>query len=167
MQGNIGDGKTSIRIDQATGEIIVYPEGNPVGLIQMSSASGIFIADARFPSPGLFTVDRPNEKGWTVFSQDAFSFNLNLGSIVPSGISGSFLLSDLTLTGARGFGTDSRDLDLVYTSHGGLFLAGQRCAARTTCGGRPRWTPISGIDRRRTGQLEQPECGHTESNTGD
>jgi hypothetical protein len=91
------------------------PDGQPVGLFDIQSASGIFTGSARFPPAGLgFDIDTAMRKSWAAIPAGAFRTNFNLGLIAPPGLTKSFLLSDLTLTGSGGLGTPNRALDLVY-----------------------------------------------------
>jgi hypothetical protein len=72
--GATGDGKTSIYYDPATGEIGVEPDGLPVGLFDIKSASGLFTASALLPSGGLeFDVNGPERKSWAGYQSDVFS----------------------------------------------------------------------------------------------
>jgi hypothetical protein len=112
--GSSGDGKTSISYDVSTGEIVIQPDGQPVGLFDIQSASGIFIADARLPPGGLgLDVNTANRKSWAALQPSAFLADFSLGAIAPPGLTNNFLLNDLTLTGSGGFGTENRALDLL------------------------------------------------------
>jgi hypothetical protein len=110
-----GDGEPSIAYYAATGEFVIQPDGERVGLFDIQSAAGIFTANATFPPGGLgLDVNRADRKSWAAFSQSAFTANFSLGVIAAPNLQQSFLLNDLTFVGSGGFGTPSFNLDLVY-----------------------------------------------------
>jgi hypothetical protein len=113
--GADADGKASIGYDSATGAFSIRPDGQPVGLIQILSASSIFNAtNATFPTAGLFTANSAMEKGWADLPTGAVSTNFNLGNIAAPGLTSAFLLNDLTIELSGGFGTDPLPGNLVY-----------------------------------------------------
>jgi hypothetical protein len=139
--GAAGDGKTSISYDPATGEMGIQPDGLPVGLFDIHSASGLFTASALLPSGGLeFDVNGPDRKSWAGYQSDAFSANYSLGTIAPAGLTLQFLLSDLTVTGSGGFGTPNRNVDLVYP---GAMVVPAPTALDFDFGNHVRGTPIA------------------------
>jgi hypothetical protein len=114
-QGSIGDGRTSLAYFTDTGEMVVQPDGVFVGLFDIVSASGIFTADANLPANALVTINTQSRKSWSALNSFAFDTDFSLGLISPPGLSLDFLLNDLTVFASGGFGTPTRDLDLVYT----------------------------------------------------
>jgi hypothetical protein len=52
IEGFVGDGKTSISYDSATGAFVIQPDGQPVGQYRISSDSGIFNATSALIPPG-------------------------------------------------------------------------------------------------------------------
>jgi hypothetical protein len=117
--GAVDDGESSIVYDATSGVFSILPDGHSVGLFDIQSASGIFTASAMFPPAGLgFEVDTATRKSWAALPAAAFSGNFSLGLIAAPGLTKSFLLNDLTLTGSGGFSTPNRALDLVYRTDG-------------------------------------------------
>jgi serralysin len=110
------DGRTSIQYDARTGEFTIEPDGTPVGLFDIRSASGIFNATAvTFPNPGLgLNVDTASRKFWAALPAQAVNSDFSLGVIADPGLQQAFLLNDLTLTVSNGFGTANHLADLVY-----------------------------------------------------
>jgi hypothetical protein len=114
--GVVGDGEASIAYVAVTGEMIIQPDLEPIGLFDIVSASGIFMANATLPPRGLgLDVNTANRISWAALRDNALISNFSLGMVGPSGLSQAFLLNDLTLTGSGGFGTPTLILDLVYT----------------------------------------------------
>jgi hypothetical protein len=98
-----------------TGEIVLKPDGSPIGLFELQSASSIFINEATFPPQELIpNVDTADRKRWVTQPITGVSADFSLGSIAPAGLTLSFLLNDLTLQAGGGFGTGTHDADLVY-----------------------------------------------------
>lgn len=113
--GAVGDQKTSIQYDAATGNFTLQPDSQAVGLFQILSASGIFSSNATLPPGGLgFDVNSATEKSWAALPASAVNADFNLGNIAAANLTQAFLLGDLTLVGSGGFGTANRDFDLVY-----------------------------------------------------
>jgi hypothetical protein len=115
-EGAAGDGKTSISYDSATGAFGIQPDGQPVGLFDIRSATSIFNSTpATLPPGGLgLDVNTAARKSWAALPAAAINADFNLGNIAATGLTKAFLLGDLTLVGSGGFGTNNRDLDLVY-----------------------------------------------------
>jgi serralysin len=111
-----GDGRTSIEYDAKTGEFTIQPDGTPVGLFDIQSASAIFNATAiTLPNQGLgLSVDTATRKSWAALPAQAVNSDFSLGFIAAPGLQQAFLLNDLTLVGSGGFGAPSRSFDLVY-----------------------------------------------------
>jgi hypothetical protein len=96
--GMVGDGQPDFVYDPATGNITLTTDGcpgqcNSLNGFQLESASGIFTGDpAMLPAEGLFSVDTDFEISKLAFFGVA---SLDLGNVVPPGLSVEFLLSDL------------------------------------------------------------------------
>jgi hypothetical protein len=117
--GAVGDDEPSVAYVAATGEMIIQPDREPIGLFQLLSASEFFIANANIPPGGLgFDVNSNREKAWAALPAQALIGDFSLGVIAPAGRSNDFLLNDLTLTGSGGFGTATLLLDFVYYGPG-------------------------------------------------
>jgi hypothetical protein len=120
--GAPGDGKTSLAYDRPTGAWTIHADGQPVGLFQIQSASGIFTnsAAATLPAGALFETKAANEIGWAALPVSAIpgTGTHNLGVISATNLEQAFLLNDLTLLSSGGFGTDNRSLDLIVTGGG-------------------------------------------------
>jgi hypothetical protein len=110
-----GDGKTSVEYDPTTGVFTIQPDGNPVGLFDIQSVSGIFSGSATFPPGGIIAVNSANQKSWLGSTGSAFTQNYLLGTITIPGLPLDFLLNDLSLVGSGGLGTPNVNFDLVYT----------------------------------------------------
>jgi hypothetical protein len=115
VQGMLNDGKTSIEYDPTTGAVTIQPDGNPVGLFDIRSASSILTGSATFPPGGILAVNTAEQKSWITSAANTITQNFSLGVIAPPGLALDFLLNDLTLVGSGGFGTPNVNLDLVYT----------------------------------------------------
>jgi hypothetical protein len=114
-----GDGETSVRYDATTGEFAIQPDGSPVGLFHIESASGIFTKTATFPPGGLgFDTNTATEKAWAALPASAFHANFSLSVIASPGLQHAFLLNDLTMLASGGFGTPHDFVDLVYVNTG-------------------------------------------------
>jgi len=114
--GAEGDGKTSISYDSATGAFGIQPDGQPVGLFEILSATNIFTnaAAGTLPPGGLgFDVKAAGQMAWAALPASAITANHNLGVIAAPGLTQAFLLNDLTLTVSGGFGTDNVLSNLV------------------------------------------------------
>jgi hypothetical protein len=113
--GTVGDDKPSMAYVAATGEIIIQPDREPIGLFQILSASGIFTANATLPpSPLEIEANTTHEKAWLTFHTSALIEDFSLGVIAPSGLANDFALNDFTINGSGGFGTATLLLDFVY-----------------------------------------------------
>jgi len=110
--GAVGDGKTSISYDSATGAWGLQPDGQLLGLFDIQSASGIFNAAATLPGSALFSENTNFRKSYAALSP-TINADYNLGVISAPGLALDFLLQDLTLAVSGGFGTPNRDGDLV------------------------------------------------------
>ena len=113
--GNVNDGKYSISYVSTTGQMIVQPDGQPVGFFEITSASGILRTSAVFPPNAIDTTLTPNEIQWAALPSNAFITDHSLGFVASSGLSLDFLLNDLVLLAGGGFGHPTFDADLVYT----------------------------------------------------
>src|SRR3990172_8270366 len=60
VEGIQGDGNTSVEYDPVTGAFAIQPDGDPVGLFDIRSDSGIFTPNAIFPSGGFVVVNEAN-----------------------------------------------------------------------------------------------------------
>lgn len=110
--GTVGDGKTSVSYDSATGAWGLQPDGQLLGLFDIQSASGIFNAAATLPGSALFSENTNFRKSYAALSATV-NADYNLGVISAPGLALDFLLQDLTLAVSGGFGTPNRDGDLV------------------------------------------------------
>jgi hypothetical protein len=115
VPGMVGDGMPTVFYDFATGEMGIQPDGNPIGLFDIESASSIFTADAILPPDALFTTNTQFRKSWSALPASAFESDFSLGIIAPPGLTFQFLLNNLTLIGSGGFGTPSFPMDLFST----------------------------------------------------
>jgi hypothetical protein len=114
--GSVGDGMPSVEYIAANGEMIIRPDGVPIGVFDFQSANGIFIANAIFPPQGLVPViDTATQKGWGTLPVNAITVDFSLGLVARSGLSLDYVLEDFSFVGNSGFGTGTLILDLVYT----------------------------------------------------
>jgi hypothetical protein len=111
--GEIGDGMTSVDYDIFSGEVVVMPDGMPVGYFDIQSASGIFVGNATLPPGSVLIANTNYRKSWLALPESAFTEDFWLGFIATPGLSMDFLLNDLTLVGSGGLGTPTREFDLV------------------------------------------------------
>jgi hypothetical protein len=113
--GSIGDDMPSVAYFQTAGEMIIQPDGVPIGSFYIQSASGIFVASSNFPPHGLgANIDTASEKAWTTLSVNAFTEDFSLGAIAPPGLPLAHVLEDFSIVGSSGFGTGTLIFDLVY-----------------------------------------------------
>jgi hypothetical protein len=115
VPGVVGDGRSSFYYFASTGEVGIQPDGLPVGLFDILSASGIFTADAALPPDALFATNTQFRKSWSALPANAFTTDLSLGFIASPGLTLDFLLNDLTILVGGGFGTPHFLGDVVYT----------------------------------------------------
>ncbi|TWT47697.1 hypothetical protein [Botrimarina hoheduenensis] len=120
-EGTPGDGQVSVRYDPLTGEIALFPDTNDIGLVRLSSASGVFTGSAAVLPSGSFQTDTDtligvvtNTGGGSILSGGGIS----LGPIAAPGLDLSFLLQDLELNWSGGFGTPNQAADLIVASIG-------------------------------------------------
>lgn len=112
--GSTGDGQVSYAYNPTTGEVTVQTDGNDVGLLRLSSASGAFAGGATLPT-GSFGTDTSDLVGVVTNTGDGtvLSGDVSLGNILPAGLTEAFLLNDLELNWSGGFGTPNELADLV------------------------------------------------------
>jgi hypothetical protein len=98
-----------------TGEMIIQPDGIPIGIFDIRSAKSIFTGDTIFPPHELLpSLDTASRKTWGTQPVNALNRDFSVGVIAPSGLSLAYVLDDLTLTASGGFGTPTLVPDLVY-----------------------------------------------------
>ena len=112
--GTPGDGVSDFVYDSRSGEVVVDPDGEPVGAFQIRSESGIFVGqDAQLPA-GLFPSDTDNEIGIGNINAPTTDI-IPLGLVAPPSLPLDFLLQDITTArGSGGLGTPNREFGLVY-----------------------------------------------------
>jgi hypothetical protein len=87
-QGSVGDGTPSVAYIATTGEMIVQPDGIPIGLFDIRSDTEIFTANAVFPPQELLpNIDTASRKIWVTQPANALTDDFSLGIIAPSGLS--------------------------------------------------------------------------------
>jgi hypothetical protein len=119
LPGIVGDANTSVYYVASTGEFGIQPDGWNIQIFLIQSTTGIFIANAVFPSGTLFDVNTATEKGWAGTGASAIRKDFSLGVIAASGMALDFLLKNLTLAGPS-CGCSTPILDLVYYAPGNL-----------------------------------------------
>ena len=99
--GQAGDNNPDIIYDPATGDIKISPDGvNGINSIVLQSVAGIFTGSPpTFPGSSFFTTDSDKEVSQTFFQPAMTNAPFDMGNIAQTGLSQSFLLGDLTMTG--------------------------------------------------------------------
>lgn len=109
--GVIGDGKTSLVYDANTGELALDSLGLALTSLNIDSFASVFTADAALNLPGSFDIDADE----SLFKLGTAGFDqLSFGNVMPSGLSESFVLADLTVFGSLQGSGGLGPVDLVY-----------------------------------------------------
>ena len=108
-----GDEQTSILYDPATGELSVNaPASTDLTSINIDSASCIFTGEAAQNLGGSFDNDSDCNIFKATFGSSFGS--LSFGNVAQSGLSGDFIIGDLTVVGSLAGGGDLGPVDGPY-----------------------------------------------------